>query len=448
MPLDGSIIYGKDVTRLDGTHSFLVGTRTSLYYYDGTDATQIGTGFNTSVHDRWQGAFLDGDFFLVNNFDAPQRYQGTTILTPLAGDSSMPQTARFIVNITGHLMFLNTVEGAVRNPQRVRWSDIDQPDVYVPTDTNEANFLDLGETPGEIMGAALLGPQQVVVYKNDSVYLLSYSGRPTVFDVRRVITDEGLFAPYSLVAFRDSHFLLGNNDFYRCDGNQFYPLGVNRVRDTVFNQMQKQAPENFYGYAHPEFPEIWWVYMVKDSTLFGKAIVYNFEQDVWTTRNIFPFSMLAEKFDTSSATFDKATITYDLSTLTFDQKKVAGSFATVGGDDNGELFELGRVTTADGANLQSTIDTADFIQGSTPTYLNRVNLAMSSTGSAGGVAVAVMARKEFDSVPTIRYAALYDGTPQIDTRVIDNFIGLHIRTYEFLKMEGFTFVSKPAGGRV
>jgi hypothetical protein len=456
--LSGKVIYIFDWERLDGSKTLIVGTLTHLYRFSppSTFIVLNAVPFTTAEGDRWQSAIVNNKLYLVNGADPIQEYDGATLI-PLAGDATMPTTARYISNIANHLVVAEVVEtigGAFR--QRVRWSEIDNPAVWTPAFTNEANFIDIGELGDQIQNIAALGPLRLVVFKRTGIYLLTYVGLPFVFTVERVVTNEGLRHNYSVASNQDVIYFVGFRDIYAFNGSNLQPIGVNRIRDYLFGSMIPDNPRILYTHVHPLFPEIWFVFQGRDSTTysssfrrFNRAIIYNYELDAWTHRDYFPMSALGNYVLTTERTFDQITTPWNEAVGTWLDKRSLGSIILLGGDELGDMFCHGFCTGANDVVITGTLETGDKNLG-THTHPKRSNRLANGLRklSIGDVFIEVGCRNNFDDAIAYMPAILLNGHPHIDYRVTANTLRFRWKTATEISLSDYSYFAQGAGDRI
>lgn len=370
MPNLGSQIqYLHDFVQQDETRYFLVGTLDTIYLLN--RATGVFEPLNlipfigtSSI--RWQSAPMNNKLYLVNGVDPIQEFDPPNLLdlseTPVDYLSSMPQTARYIINSVNHLMVAYTAEGGTEFPTRVRWSDIDDPTIWTPNIlVNEAGFKDVGEGGDPIKALTSGGMQQVRVYKNNSIHTLTYYGRPTIYSEDRVLANEGLLTPYAIASVNGVDFFVGHRDFYAFSGPRPTPIGTQRVRNAFYGDVDFGSLLEVFAFIHPSLPEVWFVYKAKGSETFNKCLAYNWELQIWFSRNYFPMSALGVYLEQNVNTIEDLVWDWNdpRTLLTWNEKRSGGIKQIIGGDETGELFLHGGVADADGVPLVGTLETGN-----------------------------------------------------------------------------------------
>ena len=300
------LIFGFDFQRLNNDRNLIVASKTNIYYSDRYGATtSLKNGFTGTNSNRWTSCILNDKLYMANGVDAIQKLDPPSTIADLTGDASMPATCKYLISSAGHLVCGYTREGGplAYYPRRVRWSDLNNDNIWISDTNNEAGYIDLPEDIGELRGIAPLGPNSFVAYGNRAIYLLSYVGLPVVWNIQRQVIREGLYMPYSLIVFNDRHYFVDSNDVKEFSGGSYTKsLGRNRISTWFFQDFNSSDLGNVFGFYHPIFPEVGWVYIPRTSTSLdwtaGKALIYNYAADCWSTRSNFPFSFVCDFQDT------------------------------------------------------------------------------------------------------------------------------------------------------
>ena len=308
-----SWIFGQDLQLDNLDRRLLLGTKENLYHwphFGAVSAALNATSYTGADTDRWQIAQVLGNWYLTNRVDGVQLYNGTTMVDLSAtADASLPASAMAIASLRNHLVLGNVLIGAYRFPRRVCVSDIENPLVWLDTDTNEATFEELPVELGQIVRIEPLGTASLIVYGTECIYEIRYVGLPNVIEFERRVAGEGLLGAHSLASVENIHYFLGKRDFYAYDGgNVLRPLGRGRVISAFFAEFDQTTTENIYSFVHPVLPEIYFVYQSKDATTdFDKVLVYDRMQDAWSTRSAFNHTFMTPYLSSTERTIADAT---------------------------------------------------------------------------------------------------------------------------------------------
>lgn len=202
-------------------------------------------------------------------------------------------SARYIDNFFDHIVVANCTLSGIRQPWTFRFSDLYNPGVWTPTDTNEADFYDVVSWQRDysiiagITGAGKIN-DRYFVYTDSCIVGVNYVGLPKVFQVAPAWLDYGNAFINGLVVSKDAHFFFDgyHQNFFIFDGaNRPTPIGdpilgffLNNI---TLNFTSTDTTQELLGFTMPERSEAWWVFKSNDGVSFW-AIVYNWKSNEWT----------------------------------------------------------------------------------------------------------------------------------------------------------------------
>jgi hypothetical protein len=148
---------------------------------------------------------------------------------------------------------------------------------------NQSSFLDLADG-GIVRGVA--GGEFGIVFQDRAVRRMTYSpGSPVIFDIARIATDEGLFAPYSIIASVEQIFYLSPQGFKRLvPGGYPEPIGKERIDRTFFNDVDSSNLQLVIGSVDPRKQRVYWAYKSVDGPagVFNKMLCYDWALNRWS----------------------------------------------------------------------------------------------------------------------------------------------------------------------
>ena len=166
--------------------------------------------------------------------NVPWKYDGTntcssmTVLTGLTG-------CKLIKQFQNYCVMANVRISGVKYGSRIMWSAIKTIDTW-----DAADYIDISKDDGdEITGLRVLG-DRLCVYKNNSIYVVSFTGDADVpFVVQKTNSAVGCAAPFSIQEWGNGHVFLSYDGVYFFDGNSSEKM-TDRINDTVlsFNNTQ------------------------------------------------------------------------------------------------------------------------------------------------------------------------------------------------------------------
>lgn len=145
--------------------------------------------------------------------------------------------------------------------------------------TTQANNGRLLATPGPIRAVAKQR-DTVVVYKDDSMYVMSYSGNPYTWSTRLISDKIGQECSSGVAVVNGVHYFLHRSGVYKFDGSYPQNVGSGLVNSFLSAQMRSlgfASVRAAVDYDHQLI--VWYLQTAQDGAntgLYGSALVYNY----------------------------------------------------------------------------------------------------------------------------------------------------------------------------
>jgi len=277
-----------------------------------------------------------------------------------------------------------STETGIQDPLLVRWCDVGNFNVWLPTVTNEAGSYRIPR--GSRIVGAIQGPQQALIWTDIDLWSMQYIGSggqqvPLVYSFNEIGAGCGLIARKAAAAANGVVYWMGPTQFFTLSANGVQPLSC-PVWDVAFQDLDNSNLSKIRVAVNSRFNEIAWYYPTISSGGEVAAFVkYNYALGWWD------YGLLGR-----SAWIDQsvlgAPIGADPSTLYLYQHETSndadgqalvsnfqtGYFALAEGDEYTFVdevfpdFRYGDYGAPQSATLQITILVANF-PGDTPTSL-------------------------------------------------------------------------------
>jgi hypothetical protein len=319
---------GKSTNDLTGctrsASSTTAAEHTAAYPVIPVGATATGDsdyGANTTTR-RWTTTNLNGLIVATNGYDKPQMWPlsgGVPSLgTPFRELQNWPlgTTCKSIRSFRTFLVGLNW-ERTNEEPRLVKWSTEasygSPPVTWLESDaTLDAGEYELSDTPGDIIDGLPLG-DSFLIYKDDSIYIMNYVGTPYIFSFKLLSPTIGLLAKEAVAEFEGGHFFIGNSDFYVCNGQTITPMLSNKLRRTVFDELNGDNYQKCFVAADYVRNEMMACYPSGSSTVVDKALIWNWKDNTFSFRDLPDTSHISSGIAeiTAGATWSGATLTWD-----------------------------------------------------------------------------------------------------------------------------------------
>lgn len=238
----------------------------------------------------WSGGNLNG-LAVINSVENEPYYWfngiGTEAL-PLPGQRA--STRYYVMRpFKYHLIGLGVTDPSGDFKDALHWSDAADPGQipasWVPTPENEAGDNILADENGAIIDGLALR-DAFYIYKQDSVYEMTYIGGSAVMRFRKVFGTTGILARNCVVRVKGTHIVLGNGDIYRHDGQNIESIIDGKLRKAFFAAIDDNAFENSFAVYNEPSEEVWFCVPLTGSTRPDLAAVYHVTTGEWGYRAI------------------------------------------------------------------------------------------------------------------------------------------------------------------
>lgn len=269
VPASGAISLTQ-YTKRDGTRYWISATPTKVYGHDGATSVAIRNTSITTVTAAQAWDLINFNGVLVANpgTGTPYYWTGNSFtadaMTALTGWTAgwKVKVLKPFKNFLVAMNFTDSGAGAAL-PNRVSWSHSADPG-DVPSswdagdDTLDAGFFPLADTGGEIMDGETLG-DDFIIYKNDSVHRMSFTGGSFIFKFTKITDDFGALGKNCIASFPGGHLVLtSDSDVVIHNGTgQWVSILQDTNRPIVENRLTPINSAYAFVQRHPRFNEIW-----------------------------------------------------------------------------------------------------------------------------------------------------------------------------------------------
>ena len=196
------------------------------------------------------------------------------------------------------LIALNMQEDGVDYPQRIRFSDIAQPNVppdeWETKTTNSAGFIDLSNATSEIIDGYVLG-NSFIIYTKHEVYVMDFIGGNEVYSVRQVFNDGGVLMEGCIASFNNNHLVVAADDIYVHNGSTKQSVIDGKIKDKLFAsvaaiefQIAGAYKPRIEAVTYKALNEIWIFFTTSPETdgsqraYFKQAAIWNYQTGAWS----------------------------------------------------------------------------------------------------------------------------------------------------------------------
>ena len=184
---------------------------------------------------------------------------------------------------TRHLIHLGT-ETTIGNTSTqddmfIRFSDREAINIYTPTATNTAGSQRLQD--GTKIMSAIRSKENILVWTDNSLYLMKFVGAPFTFGFEQVGTNCGIIGKNAVIQIDGAAFWMSSKGFFLYDGTvKSLPCSV---EDFVYDNFDTTKGQQVYAGLNNLYTEIVWYYPSNGSEYNDKYVVYNYGEGTWYT---------------------------------------------------------------------------------------------------------------------------------------------------------------------
>jgi hypothetical protein len=415
-----------------------------VYVTDGvtnTNITRQTTGadvdYSADPDVGWSGGIIGNIPIINNGIDDPQMWSPASTATKLqsltwaTGQTWISQgnTAAILRPFKQFLVALDTTESGTRYKQRVRWSHPADsgavPSTWDETDTTkDAGYYDIQEGGGTLIDCLPLGDTNII-YKESSTIGMQYIGGQFVFRFYNISEDNGIFAARCVKPFFGKHFLVTKGDVVVHDGNTFESVIDNHRRKELFSLIDADNYRRTYVAPSYQNSEMWICYPTIGSAFPNKAMVWNYKDNTWTTKDLPQAKHIAygvvdaggaDTWDTDSGTWNLDTARWD--SASYNPSSLRNLIAGI------DKFYLADETEQrDGVDMASRVERTGLDFGD-PDRVKYIKRLWPRVETSGDITISVGSQMEPSDAVSWSDYTYSSGDSKVDVDVAGRFIAI------------------------
>lgn len=325
------------------------------------------TGDNTEF---FQGVNYNGKLWLTNGEDRIITWNGSVIephvfdLTNQLQTTNQVDTCKFIKVLKERLILFASTEDAVKYPQRVRWSQAGNTDIWQDTVSGRGGALDVAT--GQWFQNVGFVREDLVLFFQRSSFLMRYTGNPDLpFTITKLNSTRPVDAPYSIVESDLGVMTIGKKSIIASDGTNVQDVD-SLIPDYTLKMNQANIKQSF-GFYHGENDQIWFLYpssatLDESVVKSDEVLVYNLRDNNWSYFEM-PMSCLGYyKVGGSQGFADFPTETFEtFADLRWDSFLfISEAPLLLGGGHDGVIFKLDFENSDNGIPIEVEMKTKRF----------------------------------------------------------------------------------------
>ena len=164
------------------------------------------------------------------------------------------------------------------DPLLVRWSDQEDPFMWVPDATNQSGEFRLNI--GSFIMCAESTRQEILVWSDAAIYSMQYLGPPYVWGFQLLQDNISVMGPNATITINNVTYWMGTDKFFIYSGRvETLPCSLWQY---IFNDINKDQAFQVFASSNERYSEVWWFYCSQNSNVIDKYIIYNYLERVWS----------------------------------------------------------------------------------------------------------------------------------------------------------------------
>jgi hypothetical protein len=163
------------------------------------------------------------------------------------------------------------------DPLLVRWSDQEDPFMWVPDATNQSGEyrLNIGST----IICAESTRQEILVWSDAAIYSMQYLGPPYIWGFQLLQDNITIMSPNAAITINNITYWMGTDKFFMYSGRvETLPCAIWQF---IFDDINKDQAFQVFAGSNEAYSEVWWFYCSQNSNVVDSYIIYNYLERAW-----------------------------------------------------------------------------------------------------------------------------------------------------------------------
>lgn len=262
---------------------FFIASSTEVWWSDAGSVFADATGAAFTVPSGKYPKFVDfGERVVMSTSSATSglRLQSFILGTDTTFselDAAAPY-ADHIAVVRDFIMVGNVYDGTNLHKARIQWCGINDPTTWGQDTAAQSDWQDVPDV-GECVG--LVGGEYAVAFFEQGIVRIDYAGPPTLFNFDAIVGAPGCVAAGSVVTFTGASFWLSSNGFWRFDGSQATPIGLEKVDDWFYDNVYIRDLKLIRSAVDPVHGVIFWLFPIGEGGNLNAGLIYHPILDKW-----------------------------------------------------------------------------------------------------------------------------------------------------------------------
>lgn len=254
------------------------GGNANYYYYISPGALSLGYGYGGAGYGKFgyggitptvDGTPITTDDWVINNFgqvmvaspnDGPIFYWIPDVgefTAQLLDNAPLENTGFFVAMPQRQIVAYGSTFNGIQDPLSIRWSDVENLNVWTATATNQAGSYRIPE--GSMIVSAIQGPQQGIIWTDQSVWSMQYVGQPYIYSFNKLGSGVGAISKKCVGVLNNVVYWLSPKSFNVLSSNGPQPVPC-AIWDIFYQNLDETNSSKIRCAVNSLFNEITWFY--------------------------------------------------------------------------------------------------------------------------------------------------------------------------------------------
>jgi hypothetical protein len=163
------------------------------------------------------------------------------------------------------------------DPLLVRWSDQENPFLWVPDATNQSGEYRLNIGSSIIMARSTR--QEILVWSDAAIYSMQYLGPPYIWGFQLLQDNITIMSPNAAITINNITYWMGTDKFFMYSGRvETLPCAIWQF---IFDDINKDQAFQVFAGSNEAYSEVWWFYCSQNSNIIDSYVIYNYLERTW-----------------------------------------------------------------------------------------------------------------------------------------------------------------------
>jgi hypothetical protein len=163
------------------------------------------------------------------------------------------------------------------DPLLVRWSDQENPFLWVPDATNQSGEYRLNIGSTIIMARSTR--QEILIWSDAAIYSMQYLGPPYIWGFQLLQDNITIMSPNAAITINNVTYWMGTDKFFMYSGRvETLPCAIWQF---IFDDINKDQAFQVFAGSNEGYSEVWWFYCSQNSNTVDSYVIYNYLERTW-----------------------------------------------------------------------------------------------------------------------------------------------------------------------